>query len=97
MNTLSRLIPSFVIASLLTLLGSCSLHPESRPNRCVSDASLINPETNAAPGIGGTGQVAGRPGIGGTGQMAETGIGGTGIVGVVTGCGGGIMRDVFAG
>ena len=85
MNTLSRLIPSFVIASLLTLLGSCSLHPESRPNRCVSDASLINPETNAAPGIGGTGQVAGRPGIGGTGQIAETGIGGTGIVGVVTG------------
>ena len=75
-------------AGWLVVIGACSLAPESAPNRCLSDASLINPETNAAPGIGGTGQIAGRPGIGGTGQtqtIARPGIGGTGIVGVVTG------------
>lgn len=71
MNIPSRLLQALAVVSLL---GSCSLPPEGRPNRCVSNASLVNPEARSAPGIGGTGQVASRPGIGGTG-----------IVGVVTG------------
>ena len=67
-------------------------------NICTTGASLINP--SAAPGLGGTGQIAGLPtsnaleqiekrsGVGGTGRpetLAKGGVGGTGIVGVVTG------------
>lgn len=90
-------------AFCLPVITSCSVAPgvatRTEPaNVCASGASLFNPE--AAPGIGGTGQLARDPGIGGTGQIAlRPGIGGTGraetradagrseigLVGIVTG------------
>jgi Domain of unknown function (DUF5666) len=84
----------------VAFIAACTQLPGPAPalsgaQICATQASLTNPL--AAPGVGGTGQVAQRPGIGGTGQMAQRpgiggtgistdgGIGGTGIVGVVTG------------
>ena len=87
---------ALLITICALMLGSCSLMPQSKTNKCTAWASATNPEATTgiggtgqvagSPGIGGTGQVAGSPGIGGTGQVAiSPGIGGTGIVGVVTG------------
>ena len=68
------------LAAALALMGA--LHAQGA-NVCGHSDSPVNPQA-AAPGIGGTGDVALKPGIGGTG-IDNGGIGGTGIVGVITG------------
>ena len=75
----------------LTLANSCSVMPDrvgriEQASICTTGASLFNPE--AAPGIGGTGQIALRPGIGGTGHAEnptdKNGVG-IGLIGIITG------------
>lgn len=79
-------------ALLFLSLTACTLRVPApdlpRPATACAAASQTNPALRA-PGIGGTGAVAGVDpgGMGGTGMTAQegSGIGGTGIVGLVTG------------